>query len=110
LNGIGIKDKTATIAIQTKAYEKACPVSIANDAGATVVKLTEDGRRLTKTDPYSGIYIEEEWEEGRLYILEYEIKCTEGTLKNIGGHCGNFIDGTIVGFGSDSYAFRTFSI
>jgi hypothetical protein len=55
-----------------------------------VTKLTNNGYSITKSGNYDGLYLEEQWENGTKYKLEYDLKCTEGELKNIGCHAHFF--------------------
>lgn len=67
------------------------------DSETTLVKLTSGAKKITKKTPWTGLYIQNDWEDEQLhdekdgniyrtYKLTYELEWVDGNLINIGCH------------------------
>ena len=86
-NGIKIEeDNIISIAIKLDSYKETCHAQVKGSSGSTMESSIGGAYKVTKNGPWEGLYLEEEWEAGREYTLEYDIKVTSGTIGNFGGH------------------------
>ena len=85
-----IADKTVTVTIAASSYQSTCYADIEVDDGTTLEWTTSSERKITKKGSWTGLYLVEDWEIGREYTMEYDLKYVGGTLENIGCHHSYF--------------------
>lgn len=96
-----LSDLKVTTKIKISGYEKTCAVKAVADQDTTLTDLIGDGIEIEKGSAYSGVYLEEQWEDGRVYTLTYTLKVSEddeSKLINIGGHPAKHRDDSSSGF------------
>ena len=86
---------SVTLKVDKTYVEEYCEVIA--DSETEVKELTSGAKEVTKKAPWTGLYIQNDWEDEQLhdekdgdvyrtYKLTYELEWTKGTLKNIGCH------------------------
>ena len=85
-------DSEVVIKLKVQEYEKICGTKVVSHPDVQTEQITGGYINMDKAIGYSGLYLEEQWELGRKYTLTYDLKVTDGTLVNIGGHCAYFTD------------------
>ena len=93
---VDLTNTKVTTTVNISSYQQTCHAKITADQGTTVTALTGDGLKMSKSRDYTGIYLEEQWEDKRKYTLEYDVKVLTGdkcaALKYLGGHAECFSD------------------
>jgi hypothetical protein len=96
VNDIKIRNNYVGVEVQVNnKTEKVYGIDIAN---RNVEKLSSgaDFRKFKSHGQYTGLSINTDWEEGREYILTYDIEAHEGSFANIGCHTSFFEGNHIV--------------